>query len=133
MSRLRLLKSSEFYKKYLLHYYKMNEEMKRADYKIQHESLMFHSFGWSDFWKTHLEASGNFEVIETIMNNRFIQEKWLEEQGIKKRGLSFEDMIEEQIRYYEPDLWFAHSFTDKSRIQDKDEEKISFSEKGHLL
>ncbi|MCG9900455.1 MAG: glycosyltransferase [Hydrotalea sp.] len=112
MSKIRLLKASPFYTNFTNSLYKRNSEIHTLSYEEQYRINMYELFGWSDFWKTHLENTGDFEVIEIISNNHFLQKQWARENLVNYREETLlQDVLLAQIEFYKPDVFFAHDYT----------------------
>ncbi len=110
MNKIKLLKASPFYDKYLKNFYIRNPHLYKGSYIEQYQALMNDCFGWSDFWKTHLEETGQFEVQEIIVNAEYLQKQWAKENQIKYLAENWEkDILESQIKTYNPDIFFAHA------------------------
>ncbi len=85
-ANLRILIVDTYYPSFLDSFYRKNQELKEAFYKKQKSVLMLEMFGNADFYSNALNKLG-LESTEVIINNRYLQEKWLEEKGIRKRSL----------------------------------------------
>ncbi len=109
MSCIRLLKASPFYPGFIQGVYETTPGLKQATYAEQWRALMAGCFGWTDSWKTHLESTGQFEVIELVTNAEFLQKAWALERGVtfsEDRWSS--EIIMAQVRHYRPDAFFPH-------------------------
>ncbi len=112
MSCIRLVKASAFYPGYMRGVYEKSRGLERASYAEQWQALMGGCFGWADSWKTHLESTGRFEVIEVVTNAEFLQKAWAREQGAKvseERWRS--EIVRAQARHYRPDVFFPHDYS----------------------
>ncbi|MCU7495267.1 MAG: glycosyltransferase [Ignavibacteria bacterium] len=110
MSKIRLLKTSGFYKYYLKYFYNLHPELKSGNYKNQYNSIMADCFGWSDFWKKNLERTGKYEVEEIVINNEVMQKAWAREHNVSYNENNWmESILEAQIAEFKPDVWFSHT------------------------
>ena len=109
--KIKILKASPFYLKYLEKFYNSDKTLKDADYGDQYNVLMSGGFGWADSWKLHLEKTGFYEVFEVISNAEYLQKKWAQENNINYSEQKWLlDILEAQIRKFKPDIFFAHDF-----------------------
>jgi spore maturation protein CgeB len=68
-------------------------------------------FGWADFWKINLENTGQFEVVEIISNIQPLQSAWAHENNVTHNKENWIlDIIEAQIKFYQPEILFAHDY-----------------------
>ena len=110
MSKLKLLKTTTYYKSYLDEFYKENYELISKSYELQYNTIMGDCYAWSDFWKQHIEESGNYEVIEIIVNAEKLQKQWAKENNVNYNTDDWKfKILEAQIKYFKPDVWFDHS------------------------
>lgn len=110
MNKIRLIKTSSFYKYYLKHFYDKHPQLKQAPYEQQYKSIMADCFGWADFWKKHLEDTGRFEVEEIVINNEYMQKQWAREHNVKYNENNWmESILEAQTAEFKPEVWFSHS------------------------
>lgn len=106
----RLLKVSSYYPEYLNWFYSTQSNLKFQSYDVQFAALMADSFAWSDFWMLQLEASGQFEVTETVVNAEFLQKRWAEESGVQYGSNWALDILTSQILELKPDILFAQDY-----------------------
>lgn len=110
MNKIRLLKTSSYYKYYLKHFYDRNAHLKDASYSEQYKAVMADCFAWADFWKKHLENTGRYEVEEIVINNEYMQKQWAKERNVRYSDMSWnESILEAQIAEFKPDVWFSHA------------------------
>jgi glycosyltransferase involved in cell wall biosynthesis len=110
-NKIRFLKASPFYPKYLDNFYDRNSLLKETDYQMQYRTLMDDCFGWADFWKINLEKIGNYEVCEVVTNAEYLQKKWAKEHNVKYSEENWLlEILEAQIAEFKPDVFFAHDF-----------------------
>lgn len=113
MNKIRLVKTSAFYKYYLKYFYDKNPALKEASYKEQYGAIMADCFAWADFWKKHLEDTGRYEVEEIIINNEHMQKRWAMEHNVHYNENNWiESILEAQIAELKPDVWFSHADVD---------------------
>ncbi|MGE5400251.1 MAG: glycosyltransferase [Ignavibacteriales bacterium] len=106
----KLLKTSAFYKYYLISLYEKNRAMMTASYQEQYNFVMANCFAWADFWKKHLEKTGKYAVEEVIINNEYMQKQWAREHGVHYNENNWmESILDAQIAEYKPDIWFSHA------------------------
>jgi glycosyltransferase involved in cell wall biosynthesis len=111
MSKIKIFKASPFYIHYLNQFYIDHLGLNYKSYHEQYQTIMADFFGWYDLWKTSLEATGNYEVVEVISNAKQLQETWAKESGLKLNGDNWQqDILERQILEFQPDIFFAHDF-----------------------
>lgn len=111
MAKIKVLKASSFYDHYLENFYKQRDYLKDETYDRQYQEVMADCFGWYDIWKTTLEATGDYEVMEVITNASCLQKKWALENNINFSEDSWRlDILEKQILAFQPDIFFAHDF-----------------------
>ncbi|MGE5457133.1 MAG: hypothetical protein ACM3RX_02140, partial [Methanococcaceae archaeon] len=113
MEKIKLIKTSAFYKYYLKHFYNNNSDLKEAPYMEQYKAIMADCFAWADFWKKHLENTGRYEVEEIVINNEYMQKQWAKEHNVKFSETNWhETILEAQIAEFKPDVWFSHADVD---------------------
>jgi spore maturation protein CgeB len=109
MRKIKVLKASPFYDEYLRNIYSENIELSKLSYYEQYAFIMDDKFAWNNIWKVELESLGNFEVLEVMLNNEYSQKKWAEENKISFSTDNWIlEILEAQINYFEPDVFFAH-------------------------
>src|SRR3990172_9118902 len=125
MAKVKLFKASPLYDQYLVDFYLAHKEIDSVNYSQQYRLLMDDCYGWADFWKKNLEKIGNYEVFEAVTNAEKLQKQWAQEHGIVYGKESWlQDILEAQIEYFKPDVFFAHDYTNltvsfRERIRDK--------------
>ncbi len=97
----KIIKISSYYRNFLNDYYSSNTNICELEYELQYEHLMNTKYGWSDFFKLHLEKKG-VDVFEVVHNAKHLQNAWAKEHNISKD----ENILLSQIRYYRPDVIF---------------------------
>ena len=103
MGKIRFLKTSSYYNNYLENYYEENLEIIGKSYDIQYNAIMSDCYGWSDFWKQHLEGLDNYEVMEIIVNAEHLQKKWAQENNVKYNNDNWKcEILESQISSFKP-------------------------------
>ena len=108
---IRFFKSSTIYAEYLQRLYEQHPGLETRPYGVQYRTIMADRFGWSDFWKTHLEAAGRFNVEEVIINWAPLQQAWAREAGIAySRSSWMFDILKAQMEAFRPDVWFVHGY-----------------------
>ncbi len=111
MAKTRLLKASSYYDVVFDVVYGSNPELSTAGYQSQYQKLMEFSFASADSWKRYLEARGDFEVMEVIVNAESLQKAWAKENGIAVRSEGWAlKILEAQIAEFRPDIVFVHDF-----------------------
>jgi hypothetical protein len=108
---LRLLKASPFYPEYLVQLYRKHPGLAEATYVEQYRALMADCFGWADFWKQNLEATGRYSVEEVVVNCEPLQKCWAREHGVSWSADGWAlDILSAQLAEFRPDVFFAHDF-----------------------
>ncbi len=108
---IKLLKSSTVHFDYLARFYAARPGLEQRPYAVQHRELMADCFGWSDFWKTHLEATGEFAVEEVIYNCAPLQKTWAREAGVSYSESDWLiEILRAQLQALEPEIWFLHGY-----------------------
>jgi hypothetical protein len=108
-NRIKILKIGSLYSDYLRYFYFAQTSFQNRDYQSQLEALMDDGFGWGGSWKKYLEATGNFEVNEVIINAYLLQTQWAKEHSVnvdKKNYLL--GILEAQIAEYKPGILFIN-------------------------
>lgn len=112
MSKIRFLKCSGVYPDYLSFFYKSQPGITSLDYTNHHAILMGDCFGWADFWQMNLEATGNFECREVVVNAEFLQKKWASEHDITWTNSNWMmEILEAQIAEFKPEILFTHDYS----------------------
>jgi spore maturation protein CgeB len=110
-SVIRFLKSSTVYPEYLERLYAEHSGLALEPYKKQWQIIMSGRFGWSDFWKTHLEATGDFIAEEIIFNFAPLQKAWARDAGVKYSESDWMcQILQAQMEAFRPDVWFVHGY-----------------------
>lgn len=102
---IRLLKISGYYRSFL----QQSENEGAADYRQAWQRLMDQRFGWFDMWKRVLEGTGEFSVWEVVANDDLTQGLWWQESADAQKIPSADDILEEQIRQFCPDVIFINN------------------------
>ncbi len=109
MSPIRFMKVAPYYQRYVKQLYDSHPSLEPASYEMQYNALMNGCFSWSDYWKTHLEATGDFEVQEIILDVAPLQKQWAKEHKVKYDEDNWVlDILESQIAEFKPHILFAH-------------------------
>jgi len=105
--KIKFLKATTNYPTYMKGFIKRNPVMKELSYEKALDLYLSDCYGWADFWKINLEATGNFEGVEIIANNELLQKKWAQEHSVRYEENNWQDSILlEQIRFHKPDVLF---------------------------
>jgi glycosyltransferase involved in cell wall biosynthesis len=108
---IKLLKITPFYSQVIERCYNNDKELAYKDYNTQYDQIMSSLFGWADFWKLNLDKLNLFETIEIISNSKQLQTTWAKENQIEYSEENWLlDIIESQIKFYQPDILFAHDY-----------------------
>lgn len=102
---IRLLKVSDYYEGFLRNHHRTQA----SSYADAWRKLMDDRFGWFDVWKTTLEATGKFSVLEVVSNDARTQNEWWRENVSANLPAQREEILQEQIRRFQPDVIFAHN------------------------
>lgn len=128
---MRILILDTYYPKFLYDFYNRKGHLRSCNYETQHQSLMDEFFGTADSYSYYLKKLG-VEAKDIIINNPFSQSAWMKERGRRDptmvaaqtllniprlygkfaKQLSFETIVVEQVREFQPDvvylqdLWF---------------------------
>ncbi|MDZ4664853.1 MAG: glycosyltransferase [Bacteroidota bacterium] len=107
MSKIRFLKITSNYPAYIDHMVKVHPIFSSITYSEVLEDYFYDAYGWADFWKINLEATGKFECGEVIMNAEFLQKKWAAENKVKYSETDWKnEIVIEQIKVFKPDVLF---------------------------
>ncbi len=108
---IRFLKSSTVYPAYLDSLYAAHPGLGAQPYAAQLATIMADRFGWSDFWKHHLESTGRFIAEEVVFNYGPLQKAWAREAGVEfsESNWMFE-ILQAQLEAFKPDVWFVHGY-----------------------
>lgn len=107
MAKIRFLKITTNYPAYIDHMVKAHPLFSSMTYTEVLEDYFYDAYGWADFWKINLEATGNFLCEEVIMNAEFLQKKWATENKVKYSEANWKNEIAlEQIKAFKPDVLF---------------------------
>lgn len=116
MSKIKLFKASPFYSD-VFSSIPAEDNYSNISYDSLYKRNMDTLFGWADFWKIHLEDTGKFEVREVISNNMLLQKIWAKEHKVPFSRRSWcEDILEAQLMEFQPDIFFAHDYSNISSI-----------------
>jgi len=108
---LKFFKASSFYDEFISEIYTENPGLDQKSYDEQYAELMSACISWSDYWKTNLEATGEFITTEIIANAKGLQIKWAEEHQVTYgEDTWLLDILEAQLREIQPDVFFAHDY-----------------------
>ena len=111
MEKIRFFKCSSFSPNYLEQFYAKNYENLGHDYTTHYTALMADCFGWADFWKLNLEASGRFECMEVVINAENLQKQWAREHSIKWSDAGWPlEILLAQVLDFKPHVLFTHDF-----------------------
>lgn len=112
MSKIRFFKCSSFDPGYLKFFYAANPEATARDYAGHHASLMSDCYGWADYWKLNLEATGKFVCAEVVVNAEALQQLWAREHAVKWSATDWQlEILMAQIQEFKPDVLFTHDFS----------------------
>jgi spore maturation protein CgeB len=82
-------------------------ELETLSYEEALKKYFYDAYGWSDFWKINLEATGKFICSEVVMNAEFLQKKWAGEHNVRFNENNWgNDIILEQIKSFKPEVLF---------------------------
>ncbi len=101
----RFVKISNYYNDLLRSYYQNNPELINFSYQQQYDHFMKQDFGWSDYFKIHLNNIG-VEAYEIIGNGSQMQKAWAKEHGFEYNN----ELIIQQLKIYNPDVLLVHDF-----------------------
>lgn len=109
MRKQRFFKASSFSVEYLKGFHAGNPGLVAMGYADHYDALMSDCFGWADFWKRNLEATGRFECADVVVNAGALQQKWARENGVNWSEANWaSDILLAQLQRYQPDVFFAH-------------------------
>lgn len=119
MSRIRLFKSSTVYPRYPAAFLASRPELIGVGYSQQIRSFLQDGFSFGDAWKHYLEATGQFEVMEVVLNAESIQRQWAKENGVRCSAQNWiEEILAAQLGEFKPQVWFCHSWiTAQQRVR----------------
>ena len=106
---VKILKLSFYYADYLNYFYNLNNTTKLS-YE-NHQNLIFNDrFGWSDSFKDVFKTK-NINVEEIIVNDIFLQKKWINENNSKKIDIKNWqiEILKMQLDYYRPEYIFLNN------------------------
>jgi len=105
---MRLLKSSAPYSEYVSQFYSARPMLAAQSFNEQVKAVLEDSFMFGDSWKHYLEGTGQFEVMEVVVNAESAQRQWAKQHGLL---LSEDDwqlsILEAQLCHFKPDVWFC--------------------------
>ena len=112
MAKLRFFKCSSFDPNYLKLFYAAHPEVRGLDFASAYARLVADSFGWADFWKVNLEATGKFECTDVVVNAAALQQQWAQEHGVTWSAAHWPlEILLAQIKEFQPDILFTHDFS----------------------
>ncbi|MFZ2153292.1 MAG: glycosyltransferase [Microgenomates group bacterium] len=104
--------ASSYYPNYLQSFYcKKKEKDSKDGFELKFKDLMADYFSWGDSWKFVLEKSGDYQVFQTVVNDKDLQEAWARENNILLKDDWMLDILEEQVRLIKPVVFFSHDTT----------------------
>lgn len=103
----RLLYITKVYDQALDSLYAHHEGLEQQPFDEQHRRYIHFSFGWSDAIATTLEATGEWEVRDVLLNATTMNRMWASERGLHP-GIADqpESLIGEHVRAFSPDVLF---------------------------
>lgn len=104
---MRFLKVSAYYLDFVR--LATNRDPQIADRPFSDQMTFFFSFdfGWSDYWKRHLESGMRMEVTEIVYNIASAQKKWAAENSVVYGNEDWQNQIlDAQIAHYRPEIIF---------------------------
>jgi hypothetical protein len=105
MAKIRVLKATSFYQEFLDQFYFPRHYREELSYAENHRALMDMCFAWADFWKKHLEATGDFAMEELVMNAEKLQKKWASERKISIDENDWKhEIFLEQVKEFAPEV-----------------------------
>ncbi|MCC6372462.1 MAG: hypothetical protein IT236_15765, partial [Bacteroidia bacterium] len=104
MSKIRFLKITTNYNQYIPGVLKKSPNILNLPYEEALKTYFYDAYGWADFWKMNLEATGKFECAEIIMNVEFLQKKWALENKFSYGKDWQKEIVTEQIKAFKPDV-----------------------------
>ena len=103
------MKAESYYQPYFDQFYRNWPHLIYSSYLDQYNAIMEDCVGWSDFWKTHLEKLGSYEVEETILNAQHLQKQWAKENNFSYSSENWVvEILEAQIDRFQPDILFIN-------------------------
>jgi spore maturation protein CgeB len=104
---MKFLKVSAYYAELLNETYSKKPALHAMSYQEQMNHIFGFGFGWSNFWKQHLEATGKFSVEEIIYNVKPAQTRWAEENKISYNPDNWQtEILDAQIDLHKPEIIF---------------------------
>jgi spore maturation protein CgeB len=68
-------------------------------------------FGWSDYWKRHIESESGMDAVELVTNLAAAQRRWAAEQSVRFSEENWEsDILDAQIAFHKPDIVFFEDY-----------------------
>jgi spore maturation protein CgeB len=108
---IKLLKASPFYESYLDDFYVQNPEAYDWSYSQQINAILSEGIAWGNFWKSNLEKTGRYDVLEIITTSKHLQTTWAKENGVKHNEENwFTEILKAQVEKYQPDIFFPHDY-----------------------
>src|SRR3989344_375640 len=107
MSVLRLAKVAALPAEYAAGFYKRDAELAEKPYATQLQVLFDDCFAFADFWKTGLEKTGKFSVLEILHTVKPLQKRWALENGVPFSPARWkEEILDAQLDAFAPDIIF---------------------------
>src|SRR3989344_6372487 len=107
MSVLRLAKIAALPAAYAAGFYERNPELADKPYATQLQTLFDDCFAFADFWKTGLEKTGRFSVMEILHTVEPLQKRWALENGVPFSATRWkEEILDAQLDAFAPDIIF---------------------------
>jgi hypothetical protein len=111
MPKVRLFKSSLLYPKYRQRFYRERPALAQEPFARQIAAFLADGFGgFGGAWQHYLEATGQYEVMETILDAEPAQRQWAREHGVRLSEKGWQsEVLGAQMAEFKPDIWFCHS------------------------
>jgi spore maturation protein CgeB len=107
MSKIKFLKATSNYNSYIKLFISRHPEIESLSYDEALKLYLGDCYGWSDFWKINLEATGKFECVEIIENVELLQKKWASEHNVRYSEDNWQkDILTAQVKFHQPDVLF---------------------------
>ncbi len=108
---LRLFKASSYNAGALAAFYAAHPGLAGQSFARQRAALEDTLLVGTDFWRAGLAATGRFEVFETVLNARPLQEAWASEHGLSPAEAADPmAILLAQIEAFAPQVLFSHDF-----------------------
>src|SRR3989344_4327576 len=113
MSVLRLAKIAALPAAYAAGFYERNPELADKPYATQLQTLFDDCFAFADFWKTGLEKTGRFSVMEILHTVEPLQKRWALENDVSFSPTHWkEEILDAELDTFAPDILFIPSSFD---------------------